>query len=204
MRNWFLFAASGSAGARGRRASTSGFRRQSGGRRMPRYTILAASLAYQFGLEWGAVPALVPLRSSSTRPSGAARTSPAIRPAPLRAAQPAAADRRPRCRRSHIPSTFVASVGFRYNEGGGARSCATCRSRSTARRRRDRPPPRLRRHRRRIRVMSWSTAQDLKAQLMRLWERAASRREVWTFRREPLPGRLSLKTPSSGTTSPAA
>ena len=78
VRNWFLFSASErwrADCAEHEHYSDSGGK--SGGQKEKlAYTVLAASLAYQFGLEWGAVRARAhSALSSSTRPLGVDRTS---------------------------------------------------------------------------------------------------------------------------------
>jgi uncharacterized protein YPO0396 len=104
VRNWFVFAAS----ERWREdnnehehyADSGG---KSGGQKEKlAYTVLAASLAYQFGLEWGArALALLPLRGHRRSLRPRLRRIGQLRPATLRPAQPAAAHRHPVAENPH-------------------------------------------------------------------------------------------------------
>ena len=127
VRNWFVLRRLASAGARTssehEHYSDSGGK--SGGQKEKlAYTILAASLAYQFGLEWGAVRSrIVPLRRDrrGLRPRlgrvGAVRARlfqqlnlQLLIVTPLQ--------------KIHIIEPFVASVGFVHNEDGRASHAA--------------------------------------------------------------------------------
>ncbi|MGA7950752.1 MAG: ATP-binding protein [Thiobacillaceae bacterium] len=120
VRNWFLFSASErwrADGAEHEHYSDSGGK--SGGQKEKlAYTVLAASLAYQFGLEWGAV------RSRSFRfvviDEAFGRGSDASAQYGLRLFQQLNLQLLivTPLQKIHIIEPFVASVGFVHNEGG--------------------------------------------------------------------------------------
>lgn len=122
VRNWFLFAASErwhEDGSEHEHYSDSGGK--SGGQKEKlAYTILAASLAYQFGLEWGAV------RSRSFRfvviDEAFGRGSDESAQYGLRLFQQLGLQLLivTPLQKIHIIEPFVASVGFVHNEGGRA------------------------------------------------------------------------------------
>ncbi len=201
VRNWFLFAASErwrEDDSEHEHYSDSGGK--SGGQKEKlAYTILAASLAYQFGLEWGAV------RSRSFRfvviDEAFGRGSDESAQYGLRLFEQLNLQLLivTPLQKIHIIEPFVASVGFVHNEGGSAsklRNLSIEEYRAQKAEMRAAAPGRAARRRRRIRVMSWSTAPDLKAQVMRLWERGELLREGLDAATSRFPLRLSLKTPS--------
>jgi uncharacterized protein YPO0396 len=120
VRNWFLFSASErwrADGAEHEHYSDSGGK--SGGQKEKlAYTVLAASLAYQFGLEWGAV------RSRSFRfvviDEAFGRGSDESAQYGLRLFQQLNLQLLivTPLQKIHIIEPFVASVGFVHNEGG--------------------------------------------------------------------------------------
>lgn len=122
MRNWFLFAASErwrEDDSEHEHYSDSGGK--SGGQKEKlAYTILAASLAYQFGLEWGAV------RSRSFRfvviDEAFGRGSDESAQYGLRLFEQLNLQLLivTPLQKIHIIEPFVASVGFVHNEGGSA------------------------------------------------------------------------------------
>ncbi|HUG23964.1 MAG TPA: SbcC/MukB-like Walker B domain-containing protein [Albitalea sp.] len=122
MRNWFVFAASErwrEDGSEHEHYSGSGGK--SGGQKEKlAYTILAASLAYQFGLEWGAV------RSRSFRfvviDEAFGRGSDESAQYGLRLFQQLNLQLLivTPLQKIHIIEPFVASVGFVHNEDGSA------------------------------------------------------------------------------------
>ena len=122
VRNWFLFAASERWREDDSRArALLGFRRQVGGQKEKlAYTILAASLAYQFGLAWGAV------RSRSFRfvviDEAFGRGSDESAQYGLRLFEQLNLQLLivTPLQKIHIIEPFVASVGFVHNEGGSA------------------------------------------------------------------------------------
>ena len=141
VRNWFVFAASErwrEDDAEHEHYSDSGGK--SGGQKEKlAYTILAASLAYQFGLGWSEV------RSRSFRfvlideafGRGLGRVH-AVRPHPVLEAQPAAPDRHPAAEDPRYRALRVRRRIRPQRERVRRRSCAISPSRSTERRRRRR------------------------------------------------------------------
>ena len=131
VRNWFTFAASERRhvdGSEHEHYSDSGGK--SGGQKEKlAYTILAASLAYQFGLVWGA-QAGPSASSSSTRPSaGVGRVDP-VRAGTLPPVRLQLLIVTP-LQKIHVIEPYVSHVGFVHNPKATIRCCRPSPSRNT-------------------------------------------------------------------------
>ena len=184
MRNWFVFAASErwrEDDSEHEHYSDSGGK--SGGQKEKlAYTILAASLAYQFGLEWGAV------RSRSFRfvvideAFGRGSDESAQYGLQLFAQLNLQLLIVTPLQKIHIIEPFVSSVGFVHNEDGRDSGPAQSDHRGI---------PRGKGEEQR---MNWTTPADLRAQVQKLWDRGVLLAALAGG--EPLfPRRLTLKGP---------